>query len=60
MAGKFALGDLVQLKSGGPAMTVAAIGQDSYLCQWFKGASKEQATFKEAVLQPYLAPSPNK
>mgnify|MGYP000341699106 CR=1 FL=1 len=51
MAANFSLGDIVQLKSGGPAMTVSSITGDEddakrgYRCEWFKGASKETAHF---------------
>jgi uncharacterized protein YodC (DUF2158 family) len=39
---KFSVGDIVQLKGGGPQMTVVGIGkygwdtQDQMLCKWFK------------------------
>ena len=63
MAQKFKPGDIVQLKSGGPAMTVESIHTDSlsgtfkgYFCEWFKGASKERAHFTEDTLQIYVAP----
>ena len=57
MAAKFKPGDIVQLKSGGPAMTISSFGSgDSYWCEWFKGASKERAPFNEETLQPYVAP----
>lgn len=63
MVGKFNRGDVVQLRSGGPAMTVSQLpGEHSYVprsnycCQWFRGASKEFGTFGEEELQPYVAP----
>jgi uncharacterized protein YodC (DUF2158 family) len=65
MANAFKNGDVVQLKSGGPAMTVnASPGEASasgsprvnYQCVWFKGASKDQAVFDEHLLQSYIAP----
>jgi uncharacterized protein YodC (DUF2158 family) len=63
MSAKFSPGDIVQLKSGGPAMTIAKINNDSlsgefkgYYCEWFKGASKERAHFDEETLQTYVAP----
>lgn len=59
MAVKFPLGEVVQLKSGGPAMTVSETpgtkGHDKYVCQWFKGASKERGAFIEEELQLYVA-----
>lgn len=64
MASKFSPGDIVQLKSGGPAMTVSSVTGDDgvsdnigYRCEWFKGASKETAHFKEDTLKEYVAPS---
>lgn len=55
MKEKIEVGDTVQLKSGGPVMTVNDIGQydfqefDSALCDWFVEDKppwkKEQATF---------------
>jgi uncharacterized protein YodC (DUF2158 family) len=42
----FKPGDVVRIKSGGPKMTVAQIGQrastgdDSVWCVWFEGAKK--------------------
>lgn len=63
MAAKFPLGEIVQLKSGGPAMTISELpdsksysSNDKYVCQWFKGASKERGTFIEEELQLYVAP----
>jgi len=48
MADEFAVGDVVKLKSGGPAMTVTEVGNDMYdqakvWCAWFteKGDEKK-------------------
>ena len=61
MASKFSPGDIVQLKSGGPAMTVSKVNDSvsgqSYTCEWFKGASNERAVFQEDTLKIYVAPS---
>ncbi|TNE65275.1 MAG: DUF2158 domain-containing protein [Rhodobacteraceae bacterium] len=64
MENKFKPGDVVQLKSGGPSMTVSQlpgkhghVPRDSYVCQWFKGASKEQGAFVEEELQTYVNPA---
>ncbi|MCK5485320.1 MAG: DUF2158 domain-containing protein [Desulfobacterales bacterium] len=39
-------GDIVQLKSGGPKMTIQEVTErNRIICQWFKGASLEWATF---------------
>jgi uncharacterized protein YodC (DUF2158 family) len=61
MANKFNLGDTVQLKSGGPAMTVAGVPNDEslsdkYNCSWFRGATRERALFVEEELQVYVPP----
>ncbi|GLS75736.1 YodC family protein [Oharaeibacter diazotrophicus] len=53
MSQKFNAGDIVQLKSGGPAMTVERpdiYDEGSYICVWFKGSSREMASFRADVL----------
>jgi uncharacterized protein YodC (DUF2158 family) len=64
MAAKFKPGDIVQLKSGGPAMTISEVMTDyggkpsgKYRCEWFKGASNERAVFEEETLKLYVAPT---
>lgn len=45
---KFAVGDIVKLKSGGPEMTVQSLppsANDYYYCQWFAGKKLEQGRF---------------
>lgn len=51
-------GDLVQLKSGGPPMTIQdwSNHQNKYQCVWFKGASRESGYFTEDSLKSYVAP----
>lgn len=56
---KFVPGDLVQLKSGGPVMTVEKANHDyrgiwegSYSCSWFAGAKDNHRSFSEAALEP--------
>lgn len=66
MADKFAKGDLVQLKSGGPAMTVDSCPSEinsfngrergTYSCVWFKGATKDAGNFEEHLLQEFVKP----
>jgi len=67
LANKFKHGDVVVMKSGGPPMTVDEVpGEDDrsyphkprtdYLCRWFKGASKENGSFQEHVLETYVPP----
>ena len=68
MAKAYKKGDLVQLKSGGPAMTIHKAPGDAadvyphrpleeYHCVWFKGANKEFGFFAEHVLQPFVKPA---
>lgn len=54
---KFATGTLVQLLSGGPAMTVTSRqrSDDLIVAQWFDGAKLMQETFDPESLAPYLA-----
>lgn len=48
MAGQFAVGDVVELKSGSPAMTITAIGEafeggGLYAwCTWFKTSNEPE------------------
>jgi uncharacterized protein YodC (DUF2158 family) len=58
MADEFKPGDVVELKSGGPKMTVAKIGPvamgSSKLevwCEWFDGSKKTKDHFMPASLQ---------
>jgi uncharacterized protein YodC (DUF2158 family) len=55
MATEFKPGDVVRLKSGGPAMTVTAIGehesQTKAFCEWFEGTKRHQGTFVLATLE---------
>src|SRR5678809_1085751 len=43
----YKVGDLVQLKSGGPAMTVYEVSRSGLhvKCQWFDGAKLEEGDF---------------
>jgi uncharacterized protein YodC (DUF2158 family) len=54
--GQFKEGDTVQLKSGGPVMTVekiASYGNEiKAACIWFEGSKKMQGTFKPSSLTP--------
>ena len=51
MAEKFKIGDIVQLKSGGPKMTIKAPYSDGdYFCQWFAGNKLCDGDFNEESL----------
>lgn len=45
-----AVGQIVWLKSGGPAMTVDQIMDKLISCKWFNGATAAQSNFPEAAL----------
>lgn len=68
MANKFNKGDIVQLISGGPAMTVDAVpgepiseysreGRKDYRCEWFKGATAAHGSYGEHLLKVFVAPA---
>ena len=52
------VGDVVELKSGGPEMTVETVGKDAggkdmIWCAWFNGTDKKSGCFPpEAVKKP--------
>lgn len=50
---KFTTGDLVQLKSGGPVMTVEEESYDKtgVWCQWFSGKKLERGQFPYGSVQ---------
>lgn len=45
MTDKFKIGDIVQLKSGGPKMTVTAVLEEIVRTAWFAGSKKETGAF---------------
>lgn len=54
---KLKAGDVVQLKSGGPKMTIQWIGKDygdviMALCQWFDGKELKDGKFSPDQLKP--------
>ena len=54
------IGDVVQLKSGGPVMTIAEIrdyssSRDGALCEWFDDKEKKNAVFALITLQKHKA-----
>jgi uncharacterized protein YodC (DUF2158 family) len=46
MADTYKTGEIVQLKSGGPKMTVAGTVGGRIACQWFAGSKLEQGVFQ--------------
>lgn len=59
----FAVGDVVQLKSGGPSMTVESSGK-RVKCLWFTNGERRSESFPAATLQIHQAtkkaPAPTK
>ena len=54
---QFQPGDVVQLKSGGPAMTVGGwVAEDSVRCHWFDGATAKTEIFPTAAIRLYGGP----
>lgn len=54
MTDQFKPGDIVQLKSGGPKMTVkesASTDKNIIYCQWFAGSKLESGAFRSESLQ---------
>jgi uncharacterized protein YodC (DUF2158 family) len=50
---EFKQGDIVQLNSGGPKMTVAGFHKDgSVFCQWFAGSKLQDGYFQKISLKP--------
>lgn len=57
MAETFAVGDVVQLKSGGESMTVEGVDGDDVSCVWFEGKRVQRESFAAGTLQKYVRPS---
>ena len=55
MADQLKVGDVVQLKSGGPKMTVTVVdntlGTPIIYCAWFVGTKQESGNFPPEALQ---------
>ena len=45
------VGDIVQLRSGGPNMTVAFVTNEGLACSWFEGRRHHEKIFVGAALQ---------
>lgn len=62
----FEVGNVVQLKSGGPLMTIHNVGDYSpmgpnpgALCVWFEKSKREEAVFDPRTLEHYLDEMPD-
>ena len=47
----FKAGDVVQLKSGGPLMTVSEVNGSIVHCRWFVGAEEKSSSFSPEMLK---------
>ena len=59
---EFKIGDVVQLKSGGPTMTVANVSGDSgtVVCHWFDDHGQlKKATLVSESVKAYIPPKPS-
>lgn len=53
----FKEGDVVQLKSGGPLMTIISkYDDDSFNCTWFDGSIPKSSVFPKTALEIYETP----
>ncbi len=52
------IGDVVQLKSGGPSMVIQGIGRvkEGFECVWFEGNTSHTEIYKKEVLKRYVEP----
>ena len=46
-------GDVVQLKSGGPNMTISEVTEQYAVCTWFAKVEVKESTFKLSMLEKY-------
>ncbi|SEI92541.1 YodC family protein [Frateuria terrea] len=54
----FKIGDVVQLKSGGPAMTITAVGPTTLTCEWFDQSEMPHSkVFVHNAVEIYQPPS---
>lgn len=52
------IGDLVELKSGGPCMTIKHVDPDGRAhCHWFNGNQHDSDTFPPETLKPWVEPA---
>jgi uncharacterized protein YodC (DUF2158 family) len=61
---RFQTGEVVQLKGGGPCMTITALGaysgwamsvSDTVSCRWFEGEKQQETVFDVALLEKVSA-----
>jgi uncharacterized protein YodC (DUF2158 family) len=54
----FKAGDVVQLKSGGPLMSVSEIDGNIVHCRWFVGTEEKNSSFPSEILKLTGSPGP--
>lgn len=52
----FKVGDVVQLKSGGPVMTITYIDGGKAVCEWFDNNTPASSTYPVEAIEKYEAP----
>jgi uncharacterized protein YodC (DUF2158 family) len=55
---EFKVGDTVQLKSGGPPMTITEVNDEEATCVWFDRGEGKANAFVMAALQPWKGQGP--
>lgn len=54
----YKIGDLVQLKAGGPKMVISGgpygSNKDHFDCDWFAGATNKRSRYIDGALQPWV------
>jgi uncharacterized protein YodC (DUF2158 family) len=51
---RFAIGDIVVLRSGGPRMTVKFIDDAGVHCIWFEASKSQTEIFHPSTLEPFV------
>jgi uncharacterized protein YodC (DUF2158 family) len=54
---RFSVGDVVQIKSGGPAMTVFQLNDGAVCAEWFSGTKHQSGIFNDDVLEIAIKPA---
>jgi uncharacterized protein YodC (DUF2158 family) len=54
----FKVGDVAQLKSGGPLMTVSEVDGTVVHCRWFVGTEEKSSSFPSEMLKQAGGPGP--
>jgi uncharacterized protein YodC (DUF2158 family) len=55
---RFAVGEVVTLKSGSPRLTIIKIAGDVVSCTYFRDGQSHACDFPSAALEPLIDPTP--